>query len=401
MASDNNLFNICKILLIISGVWSQKIPYAGPFYQYLYKIYAISSQIFYTSSIINFGVELYKLLSERNIDGATENVSRMIFVGLVSCKLRLCHSEKIIKLFKLADVEEKTISLTSHSGILKIYFSNVKYCNTVVILLTVFSINAGSIFILDGLYDSFMFYKRYSGEEQTCLQKPFPLPLWYPFDKNKYYFWAIFHQVVNITQSVLFNIAVQALIHSVMVFIKTELKILQHKIKNLNLYDDAGLEKNNNSKENDDIFYVLKLAVKKHQELISWVEQFNESIKYLLLLEYCVTSLMLASTLIQIIQNKKVTFNIFFFVLCLIQIFALAWNANEILLESSTGLHDALYNSKWYEQSPQSKILIFFMMMRCRRPLALTIGPFGPMTVDAAVSRVKLAYTFLSVMSTN
>lgn len=205
-------------------------------------------------------------------------------------------------------------------------------------------------------------------------------------------------QVMNISQSMCFNIAIQALVQSVMVFIKAEFKILQHKVRSLNLYEDIKIE---NKETEDEIFIILKFAVGKHQELIRWVEQFNDSIKYLLLLEYCVTSLMLASTLIQIIQKIKVIFNIFFFILCMIQIFLLAWNANEILLESSVGLQDALYKSLWFDQSAQSKILIFFMMMRCRRPLALSIGPFGPMTVDAAVSRVKLAYTFLSVMSTN
>ncbi|CAG9762954.1 unnamed protein product [Ceutorhynchus assimilis] len=213
--------------------------------------------------------------------------------------------------------------------------------------------------------------------------KPHIVPFWFPFDKDAHYIPAMAYEIWHIFQTLAINGAVQALINAVMVFLRANLKILQYHIRN---FDKTEPEKN------------LKKLIIRHQELIEWVHNLDGSFKNILLLEYCVTSLQLATTLIQIIEGLNIAFNGTFFMHCLLQLFGLAWNANEILIESSVGLLRALYQSNWYNRGKKVSFLIYFMMMRCSRPLVMRIGPLGIMNLNAAISRAKLAYTCLSVL---
>ncbi|XP_060530175.1 odorant receptor Or2-like [Cylas formicarius] len=79
------------------------------------------------------------------------------------------------------------------------------------------------------------------------------------------------------------------------------------------------------------------------------------------------------------------------------QLLLLAWYSDEIVFQS-VELAPALYQSKWYECSKESRVLISIMLMRCQRPLTIDIGSFGPMTVQSAATRLKLAYSYASVM---
>ncbi|XP_060530227.1 odorant receptor 49b-like [Cylas formicarius] len=107
---------------------------------------------------------------------------------------------------------------------------------------------------------------------------------------------------------------------------------------------------------------------------------------------------MLAAVLFQIFAERDIFFNVLYLCLCLSQLLILSWNANEILLQS-TELSQTLYESKWVDQNETIKACMQIMVARCLRPLSLTIGPFGSINLDVAISRIKLAYTCVSVIT--
>nr|QXE93241.1 odorant receptor 15 [Eucryptorrhynchus brandti] len=396
------LFNSCKLLMIIAGVWSNKIKFSSDYKRKAYKIYSIGGQLYYVSCVIPFVIKLYQTIKMKDIETLTAVLKSVTFITTIIAKMSLCQTEKITKLISSAIEEEKAISSREDTNIKNIYSLHAKYCSAVVKVLISALYISGITCIAEAFYEAHQYFQDFNylypinKTLAESLKKPHAVQFWFPFDKDKHYVWAMTYECVHIIQSLIFNGAAQALINTAMIFLQAELKILQHCLTH---YDKYYL-KNPFVNIGNISVQTLKVFIVKHQKIIKWVEDFNHSFQNILLLEYLVISIMLATTLVELYQGDNLPFNTFFFMLCSMQLFILAWNANEILIESSSGLTDSLYNSPWYlEEENKTKVLVHIMMMRSLKPLAISIGPFGIMTMNAALSRMKLAYSVLSVMS--
>ncbi|XP_050300552.1 odorant receptor 49b-like [Anthonomus grandis grandis] len=156
--------------------------------------------------------------------------------------------------------------------------------------------------------------------------------------------------------------------------------------------------------EHDSMVYAeLKAICIKHQSIISFIDKLNMCAKNALLLEFILNSLNITTIVVQILVMENPPAMIFFCVLfCSVQIaqlFLMSWHANEIEFQSMS-ISDALFQSKWYEQTPKAKKLIHIMMMRCMRPLNVFIGPFYPMSLRTGIATMKAAYSLLALILT-
>ncbi|XP_066247216.1 odorant receptor 10-like [Euwallacea similis] len=246
------------------------------------------------------------------------------------------------------------------------------------------------IYIADGLYRIYSFYETNSNVKPTDLKLHCVL-FWFPVNKDEYYKMSMVYEMFHIFQTLNYNGAnlffILILFISVMAFLKTKLKILQHNASSMKYFNISNIED------------ILKGYSKKHQELIKWVKDFNISFQYIILLYYSMISVTLATILIGIIQICKNIFNAIFFTMNFVQLFALSWNANEILHESSSNLTDAIYLCPWYKFDTTSKYLVFFILLKYKNPLAVANGPFDYLTIEVTTLRVKLSYTVFSVLS--
>ncbi|XP_060518610.1 odorant receptor Or2-like isoform X2 [Cylas formicarius] len=131
-----------------------------------------------------------------------------------------------------------------------------------------------------------------------------------------------------------------------------------------------------------------------------FVHNFNRSMKYLILVEYLLTSLNIAAVSIQMILFNSTRASATFFLSYLFsQIFILGWSANEIKMQS-LAISDAIYDSPWYYQNGNAKKAVLLIIMRAQRPLQLTIGPFDAMSTETAVTVVKGSYSYVTLMWT-
>ncbi|XP_060517932.1 odorant receptor Or2-like isoform X2 [Cylas formicarius] len=238
-----------------------------------------------------------------------------------------------------------------------------------------------------GIVDGYNFSKSQKHSNVT-LSKPLPLHFWYPVDENKYYTWMLVDQLLKIALTAFYIAGFQSFSTSLFIFLRAQLKILQENFRNFH-----ELEPWESS-----AFWSLRTVCLKHQEFIGYVEDLNKWIKPIILIEYGTSSVMCAGLLFQIIAEVNVAFNVVFVFILWGQLMLLAWNCNEVLIESAN-LAKALYESEWYEQDARTKVLIYTMILRCQKPLTLNIGPFGPMTADAALSRIKMAYSYTTLMT--
>ncbi|XP_060522083.1 odorant receptor 30a-like [Cylas formicarius] len=110
-----------------------------------------------------------------------------------------------------------------------------------------------------------------------------------------------------------------------------------------------------------------------------------------------ISSVTIAIITLQIIESSQLALNVAMLAYMAIQLLIFAWNCNEIIVES-VDLANSLYESNWYHQSKSTKLILRVMMMRCQKPLRLIIGFFGPMDLEAGVSRLKLGYSYTTIV---
>ncbi|XP_048525931.1 uncharacterized protein LOC125502348 [Dendroctonus ponderosae] len=301
----------------------------------------------------------------------------------------IIQSRPVTMLIEAASEKEQQAILSEDPQISEIHRRHVVYTEFVVKSIMLCTFLAGLAYVVGDLYLANEFYKLHPNAAPTD-PKPHSIYFWFPFNPDEYYKIALTYEFVHIVQTVIYNGASHAVVNSAIIFVKVELKILEYEIRHM-------MSKPNLS--NLTPAQLMKIHIRKHQELINWVCKFNDSFKYIILLEYSVVSLTLASTLTEILQGIKMVFNGIFFLLSTLSLFILSWNANEIIVTSVFDLSDALYHFPWYELDKEAQELVLFMMLRCKRSLNISNGPFGFLTLRGAVSRLKLAYSVVSVLS--
>ncbi|XP_060535246.1 odorant receptor 67c-like [Cylas formicarius] len=386
MSAERELFKTTKLLMVFSGLWRLELSNSRRFVRSAYKIYSLSLQVFFNSVIISFVLEFCRLVSN-DINTAIKILSRLIYVALLTMKLTLCQSKSMRKLLSIALQDESDIYRQHDSEIRRIYTKHVKYCNKITTAITICS------FVLDIYLTEIGIEKSYKFSHNTAnssLERPLPSPLWYPFDRNKFHVCALTYQIIETFLTAIYSGSVQGVSNTVTIFFRAQLQILQHQLRHFDRFEFA--------QSDGEIGNHLRILVQKHQDLIKWFDQLNQLFKKILLLEYSVSSMLMAAVLIQIFQGEDVMFNGIYFCFIFGQLTILSWNANEIKIQSSE-LSQSLYESRWFECRQAEKMVIRIMMMRCQKPLTLTIGSFGAMTADVALSRIKLAYSYVSLVS--
>ncbi|XP_060524863.1 odorant receptor 67c-like isoform X3 [Cylas formicarius] len=377
MAPNAELFRNARWLMIASGTWRLDIPNVPKSFYKFYKIYSTAIHLYYSSTPVALLLELYSLFKYDKVAGF-ENISMFIYMVILIVKIRICQSRRVIELLRTSLKEETDIHSQSDKNILKIYKSHVSYCTKITTFLTVLVVWSAIYLSGSGIINSWTFPEFVSNE---TVSKPLPLSLWYPFDKNKHHNFVLSHQITQIMLTSLFSGSVHTFSNSVMIYLRARLVILQHQFKNF----DSITACTESPKVDLAGHLRLKALSIKHQRLIRSVHNLNQLLQGIMVLEYSVTSVVLAAVIFQILEREELIFNCSYFVLVTCQLMALAWNSDQIIVQSF-GLSTSLYSSRWYEQDLTTKRMTHIMIMRCQKPLCLTIGSFGAMTTDAALS---------------
>ncbi|XP_060517931.1 odorant receptor 30a-like isoform X1 [Cylas formicarius] len=390
MAATKEMFYYTRVIMILCGIWRLEIHKAPVTLKDIYPLYSAVVQIWNALTPILLGANLPTLFRSNNVAVAYETLTSFLYSAVLTLKISMCQMGILPKLIKLAlDKERHLYSKLRgcNPALQQIYEEHVFYCNklTKIFYLTV---AGGTVFHLEfGIVDGYNFSKSQKHSNVT-LSKPLPLHFWYPVDENKYYTWMLVDQLLKIALTAFYIAGFQSFSTSLFIFLRAQLKILQENFRNFH-----ELEPWESS-----AFWSLRTVCLKHQEFIGYVEDLNKWIKPIILIEYGTSSVMCAGLLFQIIAEVNVAFNVVFVFILWGQLMLLAWNCNEVLIESAN-LAKALYESEWYEQDARTKVLIYTMILRCQKPLTLNIGPFGPMTADAALSRIKMAYSYTTLMT--
>nr|WJJ63338.1 odorant receptor 38 [Pachyrhinus yasumatsui] len=117
----------------------------------------------------------------------------------------------------------------------------------------------------------------------------------------------------------------------------------------------------------DQTLSILINLVSQHQYFIEFTTYVNKCCKNIIMMEFVLTSIDVATGALNIIKSQAVA--------------------------------DAAYESRWYLLNTKGKQLTQLIIQRAQqRPLTMTIGPFGPMTLESFVMIMKAAYSYVSIM---
>ncbi|XP_060526954.1 odorant receptor 49b-like isoform X2 [Cylas formicarius] len=391
MPKRNDFFRYMRFFMMFVGIWRLSFP-NFLVHRNMYVAYSAIYQMTCVSSGLLMALKV-PLLFETNVPAAIDTTARTMVVVITTVKLAMCQSRDVLGLISQALEEDYRISIQEDPSVRRIYRWHSTYCNNLVKLLV------GSFILLAfftvGTVDANILASLASGRQLNyTTEKLIAVHFWYPYDESRHYAMAILEQHVRTILSCLTIGTVTAFINFMIVALMLRLKLLQYYFKEFQAYSPDGFV----ASARVGIDVGLKLVCQKHQELIKSFENFNRHMKHIILLEYTLTSVMFAGQLVQLVAGERIMFNSAFIALTISQLMIFAWNSNEIVVQSAA-LATALLESSWYEQPLEIQKEISFMVMRCQKPLRLTIGAFGTMDIGAAISRMKLGYSYTSVMS--
>nr|WJJ63324.1 odorant receptor 24 [Pachyrhinus yasumatsui] len=387
MHKKKGFLNTPKLYMILYGVWPAD-QIMGEQVKKFYILYKSVVAIFYHIFAAFLATELVILIvSDKPSERITGSAALVVTVLMLCFKSFIYQKNKVPHMCLTFTEAENDVWKSKDADVQKTYQTSFKWCdylNTVVI------ISSCSVVLSFTIYAFFQLY-QVGVQGWDFDNMSFMYEMYFPLNKTENFaFMAVFNVWAGL-MGIILNIANQTTFYSLIIFAALRFRILQIRIKKFNFF----------AREFDgNIVLTIKKFIRAHQELIRFVESLNEATKSVMLMEFLLNSVNVASVLIQIIRMQsflELAFPVFYFALLIMQVFVLGWTANDIKLQS-LAIADAIYESPWYEQNEAAKKLLHIMLLRAQRPLVLTIGPFNPMTTETALMTMKASYSYVTLM---
>ncbi|XP_060533388.1 odorant receptor 30a-like isoform X3 [Cylas formicarius] len=383
---DRRILNFSKYCMIFVGIWRLRLPIESNTLRKTYEIYSIFVKIYMPLYLLSMCIHFILAVGSKNetLEDLMKEFSYVLVSLITEIVAVLCQKRTFKQIISYVMEEEKDILNSREEETLYQYKRNLNFCIAVNLAVFIFPVcTAASISVENGRIRHQI--DRYNSEHNATLDKPFPFALYlYKFDKNNHQIIVMFVERVWQVLVVIRAISTKNIVISCIIFTPSILKRLQIRFRQL-------------SRQEGDTFELLNDLISQHQKVIRYVSELNDSIKYVILLEYLLNSLNVAAVSVQFISNKLAYSPLFYFIYLFVQTFVLGWSANEVKVQSEA-LSDALYESLWYEQNNRVRRMILYIILRSQKPLTLTIGPFDTMTTASAVRIMKASYSYVSLM---
>ncbi|XP_077287683.1 uncharacterized protein LOC143912274 [Arctopsyche grandis] len=243
-----------------------------------------------------------------------------------------------------------------------------------------------------------------------------PYEVWYPFDYQNIYVWFSllvyqFHSgfLANIGNSIC-----EWMYYTVVSHICVQFKILAYKIQTVvddQLNDDFKNNITNANCNNWKINYVqidnrkiekkLREYIQTHQKLIRLSENMDGVFSAANLYNFCVSAILICLVgfnFTELSSVRLVLFLLFFFA-SFTQIFFLCWFGNN-LIETSSELSSAAFNSYWYMTGKSVKTTLLIMMSRSQKPLKFSASRFYVVSLKSFTMVMSTSWSYFTLLKT-
>nr|QXE93187.1 odorant receptor 6 [Eucryptorrhynchus scrobiculatus] len=305
-----------KFFMLITGLWM--LPFTdNPILRKFYKIYSVLLHSVFGMFSVSLMIRFVELVTEgAKSDTLFGSLTLTIILTMMIYKILIYLKNGIPYLFyQVVDEEGKYLN-SSDEEIRSTYLKQAtyfKWTTSIQIMCTFFTV---AMFIISNIY-KMITHSFKPGEV-------FMYEVWAPFDKVRYDMFISVFNVCMVTIGFFNNVAVATAPQSLMVFLTAQLRILQIRIRKVFISSSI--------KEQTVIFKVKEL-IRQHQNIIKFATKLNDGIKNIIFIEYILASVNVAAALLHILTlefSGEMIFSIFHFLLLLVQIFILAFTAQEI-----------------------------------------------------------------------
>ncbi|XP_018562952.1 odorant receptor 67c-like [Anoplophora glabripennis] len=179
-----------------------------------------------------------------------------------------------------------------------------------------------------------------------------PYAMWLPLDEKEHYLAALCIQTLCALLAINYYCFVQCILVILPLSVTLRLKVLGNHLENIKYSRNNSLQ----TSEADDLDCIkdmVVLCIKEHTNIIEICSILNNTVKYLMLLEFLMSSAQISLAL--------------------------------VLLTTSVAISNVLYGMQWYEYNKSINTSIHIMMIRSQKPLSITVGPFGEISLEMAV----------------
>nr|QXE93237.1 odorant receptor 11 [Eucryptorrhynchus brandti] len=391
MYNNNNeqLIKYSKLCMIISGSW--KLPLSNSrFSTNIYFCYSFLIQGLYYIFISALFIKFVQLILMRvELDIVIWSSSYLI-AGLAGwIQISMFQRNKIPEMFQDIINLEKEIWLSVDDDVKALYLKKCVFCQKLILAI------AGNTAF--GVISFFaVSLKNFIESDHTAIKEDDPLyffmyPVWLPYKEPKHITSAIFINAVFAFEGIVIYSVCHIIFATLMVYAATHLELLHVKINKLNWNSADGEERG---------FYNLREIAIEHSSLEKFIKNLNAKTKNVVLVDYILNSINVASISLKVInaETQSQLFSaIAYLMILVLHVFISGWLANEIKVQSLTTA-DALYQTNWYNQNEKMRRIFHITLMRSQRPLTISKGPFGEMNTETALTTLRVAYSYITLM---
>nr|QXE93270.1 odorant receptor 44 [Eucryptorrhynchus brandti] len=391
-ADTYKLINPVKIYLICAGKY--RIPPANKKLSMLYKVYSIFIQLSFITFCLSVWPEFLRLVIQRY----DTEILISSFVIVINCikiliKLLIFQKNKVLDFFyDVIKKEEDLWECFDEPDIKSFYIRKFSEYKKFILVQALLTLLAGFVFQITGLVNN-LHIIAYNQAHNTTLELRYGYQLWLPFNKLDHMFVFYLLQIQFTWAASILYCMMNLIVSALLIIEAMQLEIFQIRVRNF-------IPPNESNWIMEPKVLELKKLIKEHQDLIRVGEHLNKCIKNIVFMEYILGSSDIASAVVTLTKSEGVDNmgrQLILIILLSIQIFILAWNTNEVKIQSE-GIADAVFQSNWFMLNKEGTQLTQVLIERAQKPLVITIGPFGAMTTESALTIIRAAYSYVSIM---
>ncbi|ERL91992.1 hypothetical protein D910_09314 [Dendroctonus ponderosae] len=237
--------------------------------------------------------------------------------------------------------------------------------------------------------------------DEVKLVRPLPQSSWFPIDTEEQYLYVYTWGCINCMISAFFVTCSDLIMFALLTQPMGHLNILHEILQNFDEHKRNFALRN--QIVNDDIaaYWTLVDVIKHHNEIITYVNEINDCMSFVMLCDFLQSSLQVACILTQALENDIDVFLVLFMISFIGSMFLrliLYYHYGNELLTTSQNIALSAWQSNWYDQSPQVKIMMFTVIARAQKPLKFYLGQFGVMSLQAFISVLRASYSYMTLM---
>ncbi|XP_050300121.1 putative odorant receptor 92a [Anthonomus grandis grandis] len=394
---NEQLISWAKYIMVAAGYWNLPISY-NFFINRAFNVYSLimrSSIFLFWLSLI---AELIRLIIyEYEQEIIITSFSVVVNATKIISKIIIFTKNNIQDLYIDVIAKEGEIWKENNKKVIKMYKSKIRTCRFYVVWMV--TTTSGTIAFLEysggaKVFELIKHNKLYNETLEPHVMYQTIIPL----NKLNHVYWLFFTQALWSWVGFVFNSLTHLAFVVLLVYAAAQLERLQIKFRDFIEHDFDDDEGDRELKVKEKIT-ILKTLIREHQYIIGFVQRLNSCVKYVILIEYILASMDMASVSVNLIKMdlNELGWLLSFLLLLMIQLFLLGWTCNELKYQSEQ-IADALFDSNWYLLNKEANQLTQTIIARAQRPLLMTIGPFGPMTIRSVFLVIRAAYSYVSVM---